>query len=177
VAGGLAGGLGSASTVLASGVTVAALVAVNSAGSVVDPLDGTVRGTRAGLPGEFAAVRPPAPRDVAAWAETVIHAAGGAPPFNTTLAVVATDARLTPAQCSRLATAAHDGLARAIDPVHTYVDGDIAFALATGRLDAPLPGPPNELLAVGAAAVSRAVAHAVLAAVTVTPGAGAWFTR
>ncbi|MGF1655306.1 MAG: P1 family peptidase [Actinomycetales bacterium] len=166
VAGGLAGGVGSASTVLPSGVTVAALVAVNSAGSVVDPVDGTLRGVRAGLPGEFDSVSPPSPADVAAWGETVARAASRVPPFNTTLAVVATDARLTPAQCSRLATAAHDGMARAIDPVHTYLDGDIAFALATGTAALADPALPalNALLGVAGRVVSRAIAHAVLAA-------------
>jgi L-aminopeptidase/D-esterase-like protein len=55
-------------------------------------------------------------------------------PLNTTLVVVATDARLDPAETSRTATAAHDGLARALNPVHTLADGDTVFALATGAV-------------------------------------------
>jgi putative pantetheine hydrolase len=170
VAGGLAGGVGSASAVLPSGLTVAALVAVNSAGSVVDPVDGTLPGTRAGLPGEFDALRPPSREEAAAWEEAVRQGTR-ASPFHTTLAVVATDAPLTPAQCVRLATSAHDGMARAVDPIHTYLDGDIAFALATGRTDLPAPALPavNGLLGVAAGVVSRAIAHAVLAA-TGRPG-------
>ena len=88
----------------------------------------------------------------------------------TTLAVVATDATLDKAGCGRLAAMGHDGLARAISPVHTVMDGDAVFGLSTATR--PVPGLP-ELYAVQAAAadvVSRAVAHALLAAT----GAGAW---
>lgn len=166
VAGGLKGGVGSASAVLSSGATVAALVVVNSAGSPVDLRDGTLPGARAGLAGEFDGLAPPSGDEVAAWAERVARAAQRPSPFHTTLAVVATDAALTPPQCSRLATVAHDGMARAIDPVHTYLDGDIAVALATGGLTLPAPALPavNALLGAAAGVVTRAVVHALLAA-------------
>jgi putative pantetheine hydrolase len=81
--------------------------------------------------------------------------------MNTTIGVVATDAALTKAQCARLAASAQDGMARAIRPVHTMVDGDTVFALATG---ARPPGSLNELLAAAADTFARAVAVAVDAA-------------
>ena len=95
--------------------------------------------------------------------------------LNTTIAVVATDAALSPAACRRVAIAAHDGLARAIRPAHTALDGDTVFALATGAIevapaaDAPAALSPETALAsaVGAAAadcLARAVLAGVLAA-------------
>jgi L-aminopeptidase/D-esterase-like protein len=89
--------------------------------------------------------------------------------MNTTIGAVATDATLTKAQCRYLARIAHDGLARAINPVHTLWDGDALFALATGRA-----GVPGNLMALGimaGEAVRRATLRAVLAATAVTgPG-------
>jgi L-aminopeptidase/D-esterase-like protein len=102
---------------------------------------------------------------------------GGGPALNTTLVVVATDADLDPAETSRTATAAHDGLARALDPAHTLADGDTVFALATGAR--PLHGPDRAsrvaslvaLQQVAAEVVRRAVLDGVLAAEdTPTPG-------
>lgn len=146
-AGPLRGGVGSASRVLDSGVTVAALVVVNSAGSPVDPASGALWGAARGLPGEFRLRRPSALE-----ARAYRQFPRGPRPLNTTLAVVATDADLTKPECTRLAAAAHDGMARAIDPIHQYHDGDVAFALATG------------VLAAAADTVARAIVHAVLAA-------------
>ncbi|ODN70645.1 Peptidase family S58 [Methylobrevis pamukkalensis] len=83
---------------------------------------------------------------------------------NTTIAVVATDAILTKAEARRLAVAAHDGLARAIWPAHTPLDGDLVFALSTGRR--PLAAPTGDFLdicAAAAATLSRAVARGVYA--------------
>ncbi len=147
VAGGLAGGVGSWSTVLPDGTTVAALAVVNSAGSPVDPGTGRLYGDP-GLP-------TPDPAEVTAWMPP--------PPagLNTTIGVVATDATLTKAQCARLAGSAHDGMARAIRPVHTMVDGDTVFALATGGR--PLDG-INALLVAAADCFERAVAAGVYAA-------------
>ncbi|MFD8404741.1 P1 family peptidase [Streptomyces anulatus] len=169
VAGQLKGGIGTASVRLASGVTVAALVAVNAAGSVVDPRTGV-------LFGEYGAGEPPAhpPAEVHAAAERRLTqereateaAGGGAPPFNTTIAVVATDADLTRAQAQKLAGTAHDGLARAVRPVHLLTDGDTVFTLATGQVRVP-PGDPaavNEILAAGADVLARAIVKAVRAA-------------
>ncbi|TFV56987.1 peptidase S58 family protein [Mycobacterium sp. PS03-16] len=167
-AGVLKGGVGTASVRLASGVTVGALVVVNSAGEAFD--------TATGLPwlaehrGEFGLTAPPAAQ-IAAYADR--HAEYG--PLNTTIAVVATDAELSPAGCRRVAVAAHDGLARTLRPCHTPLDGDTVFALATGAVEVP-PDPQTPasmspevplMTAVGAAAadcLARAVLAGVLAA-------------
>ncbi|MFG2329461.1 P1 family peptidase [Streptomyces sp. NPDC048604] len=181
VVGGMKGGVGTASTVLPSGITVAALVVVNAVGSALDPATGALYGRffeppygagGVGGGGEGEGPLPPYAPDPAVHAaatERLARAAGGraAPPMNTTLAVVATDADLTRAQAQKLAGTAHDGIARAIRPVHLLNDGDTVFALATG--ERPLPeegGPlaPNEILAAGADMVTRAIVRAVRAA-------------
>jgi L-aminopeptidase/D-esterase-like protein len=170
----LKGGIGSASVVLANGITVAALVALNSSGAVFDPRTGELYGINRGIGGEFDHVRPPSRRQLEAH-----HAAPPPiPPLNTTLAVITTDAALSKAECARMAVSGQDGLARAIDPVHQYVDGDVVFALSTGDRPVPdepvdrsprRPGSPRPLLldiifAAGADAVCRAIVHAALAA-------------
>ncbi|RWZ72158.1 peptidase S58 family protein, partial [Streptomyces albidoflavus] len=95
----------------------------------------------------------------------------GQPPLNTTIAVVATDAVLTRAQAQKLAGTSHDGLARAVRPVHLLHDGDTVFTLATG--DEPVEGAAvNEILAAGADAMTRAVVKAVLSAESVETPAG-----
>ncbi|MBX9424681.1 P1 family peptidase [Streptomyces lateritius] len=165
VVGGLRGGVGTASTVLESGVTVGVLVVVNAVGSAVDPATGA-------LYGSYGDGGPPALPEPAVHAAAVrrlaeAHAASAPPPLNTTLAVVATDAVLTRAQAQKVAGAAHDGIARAVRPVHLMNDGDTVFALATGVRDLPDgPGPLalNEILAAGADLVTRAIVRAVLAA-------------
>ncbi|MFJ4970884.1 P1 family peptidase [Streptomyces sp. NPDC088755] len=179
VAGQLKGGIGTASVRLASGVTVAALVAVNAAGSVLDPRTGV-------LFGEYGAGEPPAHpaagthaaavRRLAREQEAMEAAGGGAPPFNTTIAVVATDADLVRAQAQKLAGTAHDGMARAVRPVHLLTDGDTVFALATGRVRVPSENPVavNEILAAGADVLARAIVKAVRAARSV-PGPGGTF--
>ncbi|MCC7287624.1 MAG: P1 family peptidase, partial [Burkholderiaceae bacterium] len=83
---------------------------------------------------------------------------------NTTIGIVATDATLDKAQCTRLATAAHDGLARCIDPVHTASDGDTLFALATGSATGGRSLPLTVLGALAAEVATRAVLNAVRAA-------------
>ncbi|MFI9720541.1 P1 family peptidase [Streptomyces sp. NPDC052396] len=179
-AGGLKGGIGTASLVLPSGVTVAALAAVNAAGSVADPRTGALYGRLHS--GERIAYPDPgrhatAQRALAAAREESARrfAVSVRPPLNTTLAIVATDAALTRAQAQKLAGTAHDGLARAVRPVHLLTDGDTVFALATGArpLD-PEEGLPegvdyalgavNEILAAGADVLTRAVVKGVLAA-------------
>jgi L-aminopeptidase/D-esterase-like protein len=170
-AGVLKGGMGTASMTLDCGVTVGAVVAVNSAGNVVDPETGLP--WMACLIKEFGLVPPPADQ-IAAFATLDVEQS----PLNTTIAVVATDAALSPAACRRVAIAAQDGLARAIRPSHTPLDGDTVFALATGAIEvAPSPKTPAALspetaltTAVGAAAadcLARAVLIAVLAAHTI----------
>jgi putative pantetheine hydrolase len=194
VAGGLKGGVGTASTVLGSGTTVAALAVVNAAGAVADPATGALWGATPGWAGEFGLDGGPLPPEGVARARQrlAVAAAGaqgggaGGPapgPFNTTLAVVATDAALTRAQAQKLAGTAHDGLARAVRPVHLLSDGDTVFAMATGTRpllppDLPAPADPafgvhveagavNEILGAGADVLTRAVLHAVLSAETV----------
>jgi L-aminopeptidase/D-esterase-like protein len=170
-AGVLKGGVGTASTMLDIGVTVGALVVVNCAGDVVDPATGLP--WLSYLVDEFA-LSPPPPEQLAAFAGLKPRLS----PLNTTIAVVATDAALSPAGCQRVATAAHDGLARAIRPAHTPVDGDMVFALATWAVEVAPPvdapaafSPETKLLtAVGAAAadcLARAVLVGVLAAESV----------
>lgn len=118
------GGIGSASALLPSGHTMGALVAVNAVGDIYDPDTARiVAGARApDGTGWLAPFSPPvAPYD------------GQAPGTNTTLAAIATDAPWGKAELSKLAQMAHDGLARAIRPVHTPMDGDIVFALSTAH--------------------------------------------
>lgn len=164
-AGVLKGGVGTASVTLDNGVTVGALAVVNSAGAVADPETGLPWMDR--LTREFG-LRPPAAEELAAYAE--IHRRDS--PLNTTIAVVATDAALGPAGCRRLAVAAHDGLAHAIRPAHTPVDGDTVFALATGAVQVPpdpdtpaAMAPDTALLAVLGAAAADVLARAVLVGV------------
>jgi L-aminopeptidase/D-esterase-like protein len=165
VVGGLKGGVGTASAVLDSGAVVAALVVLNAVGSAVDPT-GAPHGLRAGLEGEF----PPVEPGVQATSAPGPLSPGTA----TTLAVVATDLTVDKAGAARLATMGHDGLARAIVPVHTVMDGDTIFGLSTCARPAPSL---EELFALHAAAadvVTRAVVHALLAAETVTTPGGTW---
>lgn len=123
----LKGGVGTASVTLDCGVTVGALVVLNAAGDVVDPATGLPWMTR--LTAQFGLTAPPADQ-LAAYADLHTELS----PLNTTIAVVATDAALSPAGCRRVAVAAHDGLARTIQPCHTPIDGDTVFALATGAV-------------------------------------------
>ncbi|MCC8453507.1 MULTISPECIES: P1 family peptidase [Streptomyces] len=174
VVGTLKGGVGTASTVLDSGLTVAALVVANAAGSVTDPETGVLYGEL------FAGgrVRYPAPEvhEAAGRRLAEVAARNAPPPLNTTLAVVATDADLSKAQAQKLAGTAHDGIARAVRPVHLLSDGDTVFALATGErpLDAEQPLALNEVLAAGADVVTRAIVRAVRAAGPVDGPGGAW---
>ncbi|MFB7075256.1 P1 family peptidase, partial [Streptomyces sp. NPDC056290] len=173
VVGQMKGGVGTASTVLDSGITVAALVVANAAGSVVDPGTGVLYGElfqgRVRYP--VAEVHEAALRRLAEASER-----NAPPPLNTTLAVVATDAGLSKAQAQKLAGTAHDGIARAVRPVHLLSDGDTVFTLATGArpLDAVDPLALNGVLAAGADVVTRAIVRAVRAAGPVDGPGGAW---
>jgi putative pantetheine hydrolase len=174
--GSLAGGVGEAAVrvTVSSGaaVTVGALVVLNAAGSPVDPVDGGLLGRAFVPPGLRRPATPPADQADAIRAHLARDAPGSvpgrspeapAPRSNTTLAVVATDAALDPAATSRTAAAGHDGLARALAPVHTLLDGDTIFALATGAVPA---GPRDvvRLQTAAADAVLLAVLDAVLSA-------------
>ena len=147
------GGIGTASMKVGS-VTVGALVAVNPTGDVIDPASGqVVAGTR-GADG-----RPRSASRAIAAGEIPPRALPG---MATTIGIVATDAQLSKAQCQKLASMAHNGLARSIDPVHTMADGDTLFALATGA-----SGRPGEMTVLGilaATVTARAVLNAVRAA-------------
>ncbi|GAA4359630.1 P1 family peptidase [Angustibacter luteus] len=174
LAGGLKGGVGSASQVLDDGTAVAALVVVNAVGSVLDPRTGELWGAR-----HLLTEPPPRPEPAALQGhrervEAMRRALLPPEPLATTLVVVATDAVLTKARCAKVAGIAHDGLARAISPVHTMFDGDTAFALSTARRPAPGPAALHELLAAAADCTTRAVVRAVLAAESVETPAGHW---
>jgi L-aminopeptidase/D-esterase-like protein len=157
VARAMRGGLGTASITMPSGLIVAALVAVNAVGDVIDPSTNRV----------IAGVRTPDGKGLAD-ARLLIRSGAlehaGAFGRNTTLGVVATNATLTKAQATKVAQMAQDGLARTISPAHTMDDGDTIFTLATGSR----PGPPD-VTAVGALAAD-AVAEAVLRAVRAAKG-------
>jgi len=127
----LKGGLGSASFVLENGITVGALVAVNPMGSATTPGERHFWAAPFEMDGEFGGLGP----DPATGLGRKLHSRkveNMIARANTTIAIVATDAALTKAQCQRMATAAHDGIARAIIPAHTPGDGDLVFALTTG---------------------------------------------
>jgi len=157
------GGIGTAS-VTVGGVTVGALIACNALGDVIDPDTGQLlAGARTDDGLRLRDTR----RSLLAGDVPQPLLAG----TNTTLGVIATDALLTKAQANRLATVAHDGLARAINPVHTMSDGDTLFALATGRV--PLEGAAPGMTVLGtmaAEAVARATVRAVRAARAIDAG-------
>jgi L-aminopeptidase/D-esterase-like protein len=154
------GGVGTASVRLPSGAVVAALVAVNAFGDVVDPTTGRL----------LAGVRTPDGKGLRGSMEALL---AGAPPGrslagqNTSIGVVATNVALTKTEATKVAQMAHDGFARSIRPVHTPWDGDALFALSTGSVTIDQPALLVGVLA--AEAVARAVVRAVLAA-TGLPG-------
>jgi L-aminopeptidase/D-esterase-like protein len=118
-------GLGTASEKIGKGIVVGALVAVNAFGDVVDPASGEIlAGARTPVRGGFLDT---ARRMKGDLGQTVLAFA------NTTIGVVATDARLTKEEANKVAQMAHDGLAAVIRPVHTMFDGDTIFALSTGK--------------------------------------------
>ena len=154
------GGIGNAS-VTVEGVTVGALVACNAVGDVLDPDTAQVvagarsRNGKSLLDSRRALLRGEAPKPLLAGT-------------NTSIGVIATDAVITKAQASRLATMAHDGLARSINPVHTMSDGDTLFALGTGRAGRSLG--MMTLGTMAAEATAMAVLRAVRAAQGITTG-------
>jgi L-aminopeptidase/D-esterase-like protein len=148
------GGIGSASLRVGR-ITVAALIAVNAIGDVVDPAGGRVVAGARGDDGRTPLDAMAALRDGRLPTQLMEGMA-------TTIGVVATDARLTKSQAGKLAAMAHDGLARSINPVHTATDGDVLFALATGG--SGLAGQMTVLGALAAEVTARAVLNAVRAA-------------
>lgn len=164
--GGLKGGFGYAELSVGP-ATVAAAVAVNAAGSAVDPATGRLWADRLAALG--------APTDAERHALNGAYAAAVAPPLNTTLGVILTDQTVTKAQAGKIASVAHDGLARAIRPVHSMLDGDTIFCLSSARIEAapdPRAALPafNQLLTAAADVFVDACFVALLAA----RGRGAW---
>jgi L-aminopeptidase/D-esterase-like protein len=196
----LKGGIGTASVQLPGVGTVAALVAVNSAGSPIDDRTGELLGSHLLLPADG-----PLPALTAAARDALRQATAPRPGKigfsdndsrdnddsdsdghakdkhnqanvigHTTLVVVGTDATLTKAQCAKMAAVAQNGLARALNPVHTIFDGDIVFGLATGSTD------PQDLLGfhqitvAAADVVTRSIVRALLAAQSVATAGGSW---
>jgi len=164
IAGAMKGGIGSAALTL-DGVTVGAWVACNALGDVVDPATGQVlAGARSDDGRSLRDIR----RAIIAGEKPRPLLAG----TNTTLGIVATDAVLTKAQAHRLAQVAHDGLARAINPVHTMSDGDTMFAMGTGK--SGQPAAMMQLATLAAEVTSRAVVRAILAARGISIGTQHW---
>lgn len=185
VTAGLKGGLGSASAVLPDGGIVSALVVANAVGSPVDARNGELLAARTLLPADFPGLRIPDQPDRDALL-SVISAAGPrlrtpaglaetAPTLtNTSIGIVATDAALTKAQCAKMASTAHDGLARALNPVHTQFDGDTLFAVSDNTGPAPDEIAFHQILCAAADVVTRALGRGLLFAEhTLTP-AGDW---
>ena len=155
------GGLGSASLVLASGMTVGALVAVNPVGAVTTPGGRHFWAAPFEVGEEFGGLGPD-PRSGLGRQFTSLKTAAFEDLANTTIGIVATDAALTKAQAKRIATAAHDGIARAIVPSHLPNDGDLIFAVSTNERQIDMP--ERDILQIGHAAalcISRAIARAV----------------
>jgi L-aminopeptidase/D-esterase-like protein len=148
------GGIGTASITLPDGLTVGAIAAVNALGDIIDPTTGNVvAGVRTADGKSLADVR----KLIRSGA---LSAPQGRPGGNTTIAVVATNARLTKTEINRVALMADDGLSRAISPAHTMADGDTVFSLATGRWN----GTAN-VTVIGALAADM-LAEAIVRAVT-----------
>jgi L-aminopeptidase/D-esterase-like protein len=152
----LKGGLGSASAVLPSGITVGALAVVNALGSATVGESGHFWAAPWEEDAEFGGLGPaPMIRQEAPLPRKRMGEA-------TTIAIVATDAALTKAEANRMAVAAHDGMARALVPSHTPLDGDLVFSVATGAR--PMPDPLTDSFQIGHAAatcLARAIARAV----------------
>ena len=148
------GGIGTASLKVGA-ITVGALVAVNAIGDVVDPASGRVLAGARADDGR----RPLDTRAAIIDGQLPAHLMDG---MATTIGIVATDAQLSKAQANKLASMAHDGLSRSINPVHTAGDGDVLFAVATGG--SGKPGHMTVLGALAAEVTARAVLNAVRAA-------------
>jgi len=167
VCGAIKGGLGTASLVMTSGITVAAVAAVNSFGSVVNADTGHLWERDIEINGEFG--------EQGGRSVQLPQSDAASPVANTTIGIVATDAEINKVQATKIAQMAQDGLARAIRPSHTMFDGDTVFCMATGRKNLPdtagfLAGRQAQAISdIGHAAadcMSRAIIHGVLSAET-----------
>ena len=151
------GGIGTASIKIGKDLTVGAIVAVNAVGDVIDPATGKlIAGARTAdgkkLQGTMAGIL---------RGEALPPMLGGT---NTTIGLVATDAKLDKAQAQKVAQMAQDGLARAINPAHTMFDGDTIFAVATGKTTSTKPANVTLIGALAAEAMSQAIVRAIRAA-------------
>ncbi len=163
---GVLGGLGTASCVTRRGHTVGALVAVNAIGAAHHPKTGQFYAAPFECRAEFGGRG--APQTVPQDPPTKLSQ------HNTTLAIVATDAALDQSGCTRMAIAAHDGMARALVPSHTLFDGDLIFAVSTGAR--PLADPVADPITLGhtaATCLARAIARGVFEA----QGPGSWHAQ
>lgn len=149
-------GLGSASVDLGGGLVVGALVAVNAFGDVIDPTNGRILAGARKMRGEGFADTLTTMRGFVG--KTILRFVASA--SSTVIGVVATNARLTKEEANKVAQMAHDGLARAIRPAHTLLDGDTLFALATGAKRADV----NLIGAYAAEVVAQAIVRAARAA-------------
>ncbi|WP_298975294.1 P1 family peptidase [uncultured Roseobacter sp.] len=153
----LKGGLGSASLQLEDGTMVGALAAANPMGSVTTPGDRYFHAAPFEIDAEFGGLGPDPTtgqgRDLTSRKRALVSDQS-----NTTIAIVATDARLSKAHCHRVAVAAHDGIARACVPAHSPGDGDLVFALSTGTAT---DGNPGLIGHAAALCLTRAIARAI----------------
>lgn len=150
------GGLGTASIKIGNELTVGAIVAVNAVGDVIDPATGKL----------IAGARTPDGKKIAGIMAGILRGEA-LPPLlggtNTTIGLVATDAKLDKAQAQKVAQMAHDGLARAINPAHTMFDGDTIFAVATGKTTSTKPANVTLIGALAAEAMTQAIVRAIRA--------------
>lgn len=162
MAGQHSGGLGSASIKSADGMSVGAVVAVNSFGSVYMPNTDAFWAWPYEIDGEYGGVRPPASyiADADDWGAAKHNPQAGE---NTTIACIATDVALTPGQANRVAQMALAGMARAIRPVFAPFDGDVVFVLSTAKQELPDPAPLNlaRLGELAASTLARAISRGV----------------
>jgi len=170
-AGAYKGGLGSASALTDDGLQMGAIVAVNPFGSPVMPGTDAFWAWPFEQGGEFGGKRPPSDWTGAELGMPADTKIGTRPGGNTTIGVIATNARLSPAEAKRLAMMAQDGYARALRPIHTPFDGDTVFALATAGIELPAPRPLflSMLGSMAADCMARAVARGVFEAKTLGP--------
>ncbi len=153
------GGIGTASIKL-PGLTVGAIVAVNAVGDVIDPTTGKL----------IAGARTPDGKKLQGTMAGILRGEALPPMLggtNTTIGLVATDAKLDKAQAQKVAEMAQDGLARTINPAHTMFDGDTIFAVATGKTISTNPANVTLIGALAAEAMSQAIVRAIRAAKTI----------
>jgi L-aminopeptidase/D-esterase-like protein len=157
--GGLKGGTGTASLVMTGGIIVGAIVAANAHGRAHDPATGQLYGRFLEQNGEFSLKHPPKPLNAPDYSDVFTNSFVRS---NTVIGCVATNAKLTKSQATKIAQMAHDGIARAVYPAHTMFDGDVIFCLATGDREIEGPAELSRIGAVAADVFARALIQGVL---------------